>query len=52
VDTDLQCLHVEPTTGRVYGSDKFVTKDYELRIPEADRFAINPETLKRVRVRM
>jgi GT2 family glycosyltransferase len=52
VDTDLQCLHVEPTTGRVYGSPKFVSKDYELMLPEADRFAINQETLKRMRVRM
>ena len=49
VDTDLQCLHVDRETGRVYGPPKYVSKDYELRLREADRFAIDQNTLQHVR---
>lgn len=49
VDTDLQCLHVDPENGRVYGSPKFVTKDYELKLSEIDRFAVGKDILGRIR---
>lgn len=49
VDTDLQCLHVDINTGRVFGSPKYVTEDFKLRKETADLFAINQDILQRIK---
>lgn len=45
IDTDLQCVHVDRSTGRVFGTPVFVN-NHALKMSDAWRLAVSEETLK------
>jgi len=47
VDTDIQCLHMDRESGRIFGSPRYVD-EYALRSSEAWRFAVSERSLANI----
>jgi hypothetical protein len=50
IDTDIQCLHLDKNSGRVFGSSKYVTENYELKADEIFRFALTEQELPKMKI--